>query len=217
MTIYSKTHFPSGFYVYMYLRLDGTPYYIGKGISARAWNHHKTDCIHPPSNHQLITIVAHCLTESEAFLLEIRLIESFGRKDLGTGILRNRTNGGQGSSGRVPSEAQRNKMRGDNNPSKRLEVRNKIKNNHHTKKEGYVHPFKGENHPSYGRKDSDITIARKRAAGKGRSRPELRKVCISPLGEIFNSTKEAADFYKVVPSAIRGLIYRGVSGWKYSK
>jgi hypothetical protein len=42
------------------------------------------------------------------------------------------------------------------------------------------------------------------------------KSCVSPKGEIFKSRKEAAKAYKVSPSAIGGLIARGVSGWRWS-
>jgi len=41
------------------------------------------------------------------------------------------------------------------------------------------------------------------------------KACISPLGEIFNSTIEAANAYNLSPPALRGRITRGVSGWRY--
>ena len=79
------------YYVYQYLREDNTPYYIGKGKNRRAWS--KNHCIAVPDSSR-IQIIKNNLTEDEAFQLEINLISQYGRKDLGTGILRNRTNGG---------------------------------------------------------------------------------------------------------------------------
>ncbi len=97
------------YYVYQYLRSKdsdiapaGTPYYIGKGKQQRAWDSKHT--ISLPSDKSLIVPVAEQLTESEAFELEKLLIEQWGRVDIGTGILRNKTNGGEGSSGLVRSK-----------------------------------------------------------------------------------------------------------------
>lgn len=87
------------YYVYQYLRNDGTPYYIGKGKGRRAWKHFKYE-IQPPSDISRITLIAHGLYEYEAFILERKLIAYYGRKDIGTGILRNKTDGGEGSSNR---------------------------------------------------------------------------------------------------------------------
>ena len=96
------------YYTYAYLREDKTPYYIGKGSGKRIYSKDRT--IKPPKDKSRIIYLKQNLTEEEAFRHEIYMIDVFGRKDLGTGILYNMTNGGEGSSGWVPSEESRRKM-----------------------------------------------------------------------------------------------------------
>lgn len=92
------------YYVYSYLRADGSPYYIGKGKGLRYKAPHGKLPV-PPSDR--IVFIEDNLTEEEAFDLEVELIAFYGRKDNGTGILRNRTDGGEGRSGGVVSESER--------------------------------------------------------------------------------------------------------------
>lgn len=99
MTIYSPHRIPAGYYVYAYLRPDGTPYYIGKGKNKRAWQLHENI---KRLSYNNITILEQELTEIGAVALERRMIQWYGRKDLGTGILRNRTDGGEGTANSVP-------------------------------------------------------------------------------------------------------------------
>ena len=106
------------YYTYAFLREDRTPYYIGKGKDNRAYRRSKTD-IKPPKDKSRILILKQNLIEEEAFRHEIYMIAVFGRKDLGTGILHNRTDGGEGSSGRIHSEESKRKMsESSKNPSK---------------------------------------------------------------------------------------------------
>jgi hypothetical protein len=97
------------YYTYAYLREDRTPYYIGKGKGNRAYDRNK-NCIKPPKDKSRIIFLKKNLTEEEAFRHEIYMIAVFGRKDLGTGILHNRTDGGDGASGVVRSDEWKRKQ-----------------------------------------------------------------------------------------------------------
>jgi len=96
--VFSQKNPPSGFYHYLYLREDGSPYYSGKGVGTRAWKKRKGE-IHPPRDHSRIVITHWNLTALWAFAMERWHIRWYGRKDLGTGILRNMTDGGEGLDG----------------------------------------------------------------------------------------------------------------------
>lgn len=90
------------YYVYAYLREDGTPYYIGKGKGYRAYDNRGRPAS-TPTDRTKIVILLDNLTEEQAFTNEKDFIAFYGRKDNCTGILRNRTDGGEGASGSVQS------------------------------------------------------------------------------------------------------------------
>jgi hypothetical protein len=81
------------FYTYLWLREDGTPYYVGKGIGRRAY--HSGGHTTPRPTDLSHILVQEFPDEASAFAAEIFLIYFYGRKDLGTGCLRNRTDGGE--------------------------------------------------------------------------------------------------------------------------
>ena len=104
------------FYVYAYLREDGTPYYIGKGLGRRAWQMHRRGQVdlRPASKAQII-VLATDLTEQESFDWERALIEILRE----VSKLENKTSGGQGCSN--PSAETRAKMGAANKGIKRTE------------------------------------------------------------------------------------------------
>lgn len=135
------------FVVYAYCRQDGTFYYIGKGRPNRPFQGKRKGAPRPKDRSQII-ILHENLTEDTAFAYERGLILFYGRKDLGTGLLRNLTDGGEGITGHRHTDewkeaarervlGERNffyglKLSGDLNPMfgrKRPDVSNRVKEN----------------------------------------------------------------------------------------
>ena len=184
------------FYVYAYLRSKdsetakaGAIYYFGKGRDDRAYAKHGR--VKVPKDRANIIFISENLSEEDAHILEIKMIKQYGRVDLGTGTLRNLTEGGEGSTGYKHSEEVIQQMKisrsGENSSrgmlGKKQTEETKIKRGvYRTGKEHYSYG----KHPSNesrqkmsesqtGRKDSPETKANKSIAKAGENHPMFGK------------------------------------------
>lgn len=222
------------FYIYAFLRSvdsqhgkKGSPYYIGKGSGKRAWS--KNRRIQLPVDRSKIVFLRTQLTEQEAFDWECIYIAHYGRIDLGTGILRNQSNGGEGASGMIHSEEARLKI-SKANKGKIVSMETKEKIRKQRQKEGrwkgHLNPtaggdlIRGERNPMWGKNHSPEArskISEKqrayRATSKGRAMSKLKSQkylykLIDPNGEVY-MTENLFDFskqYKLTNSCLDRVV-----------
>lgn len=178
--IFTQKNPPPGYYVYLYLREDGTPYYCGKGKGRRAWS--KDHNVTAPRDQSRIIFPAYNLLELWALGLERKFIRWYGRKDIETGILRNQTDGGDGTSGKVWSTHSKNKVA-------------TAKTKWHV-----THDTSGANNSNYGTRwnNDQREVARIRAeeqgfiGGRKGTDPWNKGITTGPRGPNKNPTKKTA-------------------------
>jgi len=155
------------YYTYAYLREDRTPYYIGKGTRRKYGGYTRATAKHPgisvpPKERILILKEFDC--EIQSYRHEIYMISIFGRKDLGKGILYNKTDGGDGASN--PSQEVRDKLgaihRGKvvSTETRKKLSETRLKMNYSPSqelREHYSKLYKGSGNPNYGKKHSPET------------------------------------------------------------
>jgi hypothetical protein len=150
-------------YGYVWLRKDATPYYVGKtNRLRRAFGERHS--VHPPKDHSRIVVVK-VPDEKVALECEKDLITRFGRKNIGTGCLRNLTEGGEGTTGFIHSPETRKRM-----SLHRLGNRNAAGNQNHLGHRHSSEAIAKMSAAKIGRKLSPATKAKMSAALQGNQR-----------------------------------------------
>ena len=231
------------YYTYAYLREDKTPYYIGKGRGNRAYDKRRT--IKPPKDKSLILLLKKGLTEAEAFKHEVYMIFVLGRKDLGTGILRNRTDGGEGPSGAVRSAEAKKRYSesktGEKNPqygvprTEESKKKQSVTNTGKTRTEAQKQAMSGENNPMFNVSHTEESKKKISLANSGENHPHYGRtgalhpgskaiIVIEPDGtqQHFGSIREAARDLVIPNSSLYYYLESGqvlkrgkFKGWQF--
>lgn len=191
-------------YVYAYLDSDNQPYYIGKGIADRMSSlNHK--CAVPTDPNKIIVVEAN-LTELGAYALERRLIRWYGRRDNGTGILENQTDGGPGTYGIIWYPEGLEAMR-----EKKREWHKRHKTGRH----------KGAGNPMYGKTHSAETRAQMGRRGTEHSRYDATQYLFECIATGEQQAMTKLEFKQRTGSLSAGALITGhlktSAGWRFVK
>jgi hypothetical protein len=165
------------YYTYAYLREDLTPYYIGKGKGNRVYRRSKKD-IKPPKDKSRVIFLKQNLTEEEAFRHEKYMIAVFGRKDLGTGILHNRTDGGEGA-----TNTHRNPLSDESKEKIRQKALGRKASEETKRKLSAIRKGKSIHTEEYKKKQSEKMKGNTYGLGRKHSPESLKKMSESQIGK----------------------------------
>jgi hypothetical protein len=208
------------FYVYgHYTSGSDTPFYIGKGKDKRAYEVYgrSKEWNQVLDNRELVVkFIEGNLTEDVALEKEKYYIKLYGRKDIGAGILVNKTDGGDGISGQIYTEDRRKKISLSAKRSlvERIgEVKAKevLEKTSRTRKELYR---SGKLIPYWkGKKRSTETIEKLRRSQTGKSikktgRPILQLDTDLNIISEYNSVRDAATQLSIPIKTIYKSIYK---------
>lgn len=191
------------YYIYAYVRADGTPYYIGKGKGRRAFLSHRNHGISTPKDKSKILFLERNLTNVGACALERRYIRWYGKKHDNTGILRNIADGGEGNSAPRSEEWRKNhsiKMKGRKPTDEQLANNRKAiskRDNSYMKSESYRKTMSKTQKNRW--KDKVPNWSRK----------------VSDGNQIFLSPRHAAEFHNCKTSTLRYWCHQNIRGFSF--
>ena len=188
-----------GNYTYNGFSFDYEPFYFGKGINGRC-NDHISEAINTDKNRPklnkirkiidvgrrpIIVKVLENIDEQTAFDNEIESIAEIGRADLGLGPLTNLTDGGEGVSGRIWTDEEKElhsrRLKGIKKPPRTEEHRNKLSTS----------AFElWQNKLEEGFEWSEETINKRADSNKGQTRTEDQKQRMSDSQILYFSDEE---------------------------
>jgi hypothetical protein len=201
------------YYVYIYLHPDGTPYYVGKGCDDR-WckKAGHPDNIPPLSR---VWFPVKDVSEDWAFFMEMEYIDKYGRLDDGTGILENRTDGGDDpprstSESRKKSGASLSKFY-HNNPEFLIEMGKKVSET--KKKAAHITSEQTRKRHADGNFYSEEGKRKLLARLKSHNEDRSKKVMDTETGIVYSSIREAARETHTSRNTIKDCIHRGLDKW----
>jgi len=190
-----------GKYVYGNYVFDYEPFYVGKGCNSRALEHlikckeniEFSDRIkeiqRETNSNPIIIFYKKNITDNTSLMIERKIIKSIGRLNKNTGPLYNRTDGGNGCSGKICTPEQRKRISDAHKGHKHSEETKKKMSESH---KGKVFSEKHRKHLSLSQK------GKKNAEGHKHTNEAKRKISDAHRGFIFTkeSKKKMSESHK---------------------